>query len=217
MEFYFNMNMERRIKAIIIALVAMVCNATAQTLTVQSIAATAGEQATLTVSLSGATEITALQFNLALPRGVSLAESEATLGTASNGHTLNVQTLDNGDYLYAVYCEVLNTFMDGDLLSIPVIIGSDAEGGTGCLYTVRMANTEAVSQTCNDVTFTVTMKSEPVKGDVTDDGLLDSEDVFALVNYILGLGELANTAAADVNGDETVDIADVAALIELVK
>ena len=209
--------MERRKNAFIIALVAMVCNATAQTLTVQSIEVTAGEQATLTVSLSGAAEITALQFNLALPKGVSLAESEATLGTASNGHTLSVQTLDNGDYLYAVYCEDLNTFMDGDLLSIPVIIDSEAEGGPGCLYTVRTATAEAVSQTCADVTFTVTMKSEPVKGDVTGDGLLDSEDVFALVNYILGLGELANEAAADVNGDGNVDIADVAALIELVK
>ena len=209
--------MERRIKAIIIALVAMVCNATAQTLTVQSIEATAGEQATLTVSLSGAAEITALQFNLALPRGVRLAEDEATLGTASNGHTLSVQTLDNGDYLYSVYCEDLNTFMDGELLRIPVNIGSEAEGGTGCLYTVRMANTEAVSQTCADVTFTVTMKSEPVKGDVTDDGFLDSEDVFALVYYILGRGTLANEAAAYVNDDTKIDIQDVTALIEIIK
>ena len=209
--------MERRIKAFIIALAAIACNATAQTLTVQSIEATAGEQTTLTVSLSGATEITALQFNLALPRGVSLAEDEATLGTASNGHTLSMQTLDSGDYLYAVYNEDLNTFMDGELLRIPVNIGSEAEGGTGCLYTVRMANTEAVSQTCADVTFTVTMKSEPVKGDVTDDGFLDSEDVFALVYYILGRGTLANEAAADVNGDTKIDIQDVAALIGIIK
>ena len=70
---------------------------------------------------------------------------------------------------------------------------------------------------CADATFTVTVKPDIQLGDVTNDGFLDSEDVFALVNYILGLGELANTAAADVNGDETVDIADVAALIELVK
>lgn len=209
--------MERRKNAFIIALVAMVCNATAQTLAVQSIEATADEQATLTLSLSGATEITALQFNLALPRGVSLAEDEATLGTASNGHTLSMQTLDSGDYLYAVYNEDLNTFMDGELLRIPVNIGSEAEGGTGCLYTVRMANTEAVSQTCADVTFTVTMKSEPVKGDVTDDGFLDSEDVFALVYYILGRGTLANEAAAYVNDDDKIDIADVAALIGIIK
>ena len=211
------MIMERRTKAIIIALAAIACNATAQTLTVQSIEATAGEQTTLTVSLSGATEITALQFNLALPRGVSLAEDEATLGTASNGHTLSMQTLDSGDYLYAVYNEDLNTFMDGELLRIPVNIGSEAEGGTGCLYTVRMANTEAVSQTCADVTFTVTMKSEPVKGDVTDDGFLDSEDVFALVYYILGRGTLANEAAAYVNDDTKIDIQDVTALIEILK
>ncbi len=38
-----------------------------------------------------------------------------------------------------------------------------------------------------------------------------------VMNYILGRGTLANEAAADVNGDSNVDIADVAALIELIK
>ena len=121
------------------------------------------------------------------------------------------------DKLFMLYSMDLNTFKDGELLRIPVIIGSEATGGEGKSYTVRMATPEAVSQMCADATFTVTVKPDNQPGDVTNDGFLDSEDVFALVNYILGLGELANTAAADVNGDETVDIADVAALIELVK
>ena len=56
-----------------------------------------------------------------------------------------------------------------------------------------------------------------LKGDANNDGNVDDLDVTTLVNYILGLGELANEAAADVNGDKVVNIADVAALIELVK
>lgn len=61
-----------------------------------------------------------------------------------------------------------------------------------------------------------TLTVEVLKGDVTDDGFLDSKDVIALVNYILGRGTLANEAAANVNGDETLDIADVAALVEII-
>lgn len=58
---------------------------------------------------------------------------------------------------------------------------------------------------------------ELLKGDVTGDGLLNAADVTALVNHILGKGTLANKAAAYVNDDDKIDIADVAALIELVK
>lgn len=56
-----------------------------------------------------------------------------------------------------------------------------------------------------------------ILGDVTGDGQLTAADVTALANYILGRGTPANEAAADVNGDTKVDIADMAALIELIK
>lgn len=54
-------------------------------------------------------------------------------------------------------------------------------------------------------------------GDVTDDGYLTDDDVTALVNYILGRSTLVNEAAAYVNGDDKIDIADVVALIALIK
>lgn len=57
---------------------------------------------------------------------------------------------------------------------------------------------------------------------VTSRGMVSIErrvvmNVTSVMNYILGRGTLANEAAADVNGDSNVDIADVAALIELIK
>ena len=83
--------------------------------------------------------MTALQFNLALPEDVTLAGGDITVGEAINGHTLNVETLDSGDKLFMLYIMDLNTFKDGELLRIPVIIGSEATGGEGKSYTVRMA------------------------------------------------------------------------------
>lgn len=191
--------------------------ATAQTLNVASVEATMGEQTELVVSASGMDGVTALQFNLSLPQGITLNESAITKDEAASGHTLSVQTVDNGDHFIVLYRMDLGLVGNGTLLRLPITVGQQMGSFSGRLYTVRTANTEAVSQTRTDVTFTVTIKSDPVKGDVTDDGFLDFKDLNALVYYILGLGTLANEAAADVNGDKVVDIADVAALIELVK
>ena len=75
--------------------------------------------------------MTALQFNLALPEGVSLSKGGVTLGAATNGHTLNVETLDNGDHLFVLYSMDLNPFKDGELLRIPVKMGSTATSTNG--------------------------------------------------------------------------------------
>ena len=74
--------MKRRILQTIVALLAIAGSATAQSLTVQGLEAKAGEQTTLTVSLSGAAAMTALQFNLTLPEGVTL-ESRFRPGRSS--------------------------------------------------------------------------------------------------------------------------------------
>jgi len=55
------------------------------------------------------------------------------------------------------------------------------------------------------------------KGDVNGDGFVNNADVTTLANYIIGRGTLVNEAAAYVNDDNKIDIADVAALIELVR
>ena len=52
--------------------------------------------------------------------------------------------------------------------------------------------------------------------DVNNDGVVNSADVTAVVDYIIGRGTLVNEAAAYVNGDNRIDIADVAALISLI-
>ncbi len=56
------------------------------------------------------------------------------------------------------------------------------------------------------------------KGDVNNDGYVNAADVTLLARYIIGLvPSLPNEAAAYVNDDDKIDIADLAKLIELVK
>jgi len=192
--------------------------ATGQTLSVASIETKAGEQAVLTVNITGATGMTALQFNLSLPEGVTLAESGATMGVATSGHSLSVQPLDNGDHLFILYSMNLSRFKDGELLRVPVTAGSNEMNATARLYTVRSATADAVSHTCNEISFdvSITMPAEQLQGDVTGDGKVDAADVVALVNYILGLDTLPNAAAAYINDDDKIDIVDLALLIGLV-
>ena len=57
---------------------------------------------------------------------------------------------------------------------------------------------------------------EILKGDMNNDGYVNAADVTLLARYIVGLElSLPNGTAADVNDDNKIDIADVAALIAL--
>jgi len=121
---------------------AIVISANAQNLSFEMLANEA------TISLTGATEMTALQFNLKLPEGVSVESNNATLGSATDNHTLCIETLDNGDLLFILYSMDLNTFMDGELLRIPI---NGMQDGDASLYTIRYANADAVSHEGTDI------------------------------------------------------------------
>lgn len=86
--------MNIRILKIVIGLLTFIGSANAQTLSVASVEATAGEQKTLTVSLSDAVSATAMQFNLSLPANVTINESGCALGSAASNHTLRVSKMD---------------------------------------------------------------------------------------------------------------------------
>ncbi|MCR4835464.1 MAG: hypothetical protein K5899_03655 [Bacteroidaceae bacterium] len=146
----------KRLYIIIMVLAMITANSYAQSLSVSNIEAQADEETELVVSLTGGTSMTALQFNLAMPEGMSLSTGGVTLGAATNGHTLNVETLDNGDHLFVLYNMDQNPFRNGELLRIPVQVGSTTATPNGKLYTVRTATADAVSHTCNDVSWEMT-------------------------------------------------------------
>ena len=136
-------------------LVLLTCQAMGQTLNITSIEA--GKQAELVVSIKDIdATMTALQFNLSLPKGMTISSNDVILGEAANNHTLDVETLENGDHLFILYSMNLNTFRDGELLRIPVNIGNEATDGTAKLYTICFADTNAVSHSATDVDALVT-------------------------------------------------------------
>lgn len=199
----------KRTILIIMVLATLVVTANAQSLSVANLEAQEGEQTELVISLAQGTAMTALQFNLSLPEGVTLADGEATLGSAANGHTLSVQTLNSGDLLFILYSMDLKPFKDGELLRIPVTAGSTETTSNGKLYTVRTATADAVSHTCEDATFSAIVSGAYKLGDGNGDGVVDISDFIGVANHILGNTPAGfNVDAADVNKDGVIDISD---------
>ena len=149
--------MKRRIINTIVALMAMATASNAQQLSVGTIEAVAGKQTEMTVSLTGATGKTALQYNLSLPAGLTLAETTGDygikVGNATKGHTLSVSPLASGDLLIVLYSMYQDTFADGTLMTIPVVTTGENGTTSGTLNTIRTATADAVSSECADVSF----------------------------------------------------------------
>jgi len=155
--------MNIRILKIVIGLLTFIGGANAQTLSVASVEATAGEQKTLTVSLSDAASATALQFNLSLPANVTINESGCALGNASNNHTLSVSRMDNGNYLFVIFSMDITKLSNGTLLTIPIIFANDAISGNGNLFTVRSSASDAVSHQHQNASFAVNVNTSDIK------------------------------------------------------
>ena len=150
--------MNKRIQTILFALAAIVGSANAQNLSFEAMANEA------TMNISGATGMTALQFCLQLPAGVTIDTSNATMGEATVSHTLCVETLDNGDLLFILYSMNLNRLEDGELIRIPININGE---GTARLYNVRFADTDAVSYAGKETaTGIASPKSSPKGKDI---------------------------------------------------
>ena len=150
--------MKQRIQTLILALAAIACSATAQTLSVASIEVEAGGESTLVVSASGLSDVTALQFNLKLPEGITLAGSNQ-LGDAASSHTLDVRPLASGDNMFVFYNLDKALLNDGVLIRIPVSASSEPQSAAGSLYTFHTATTDAVSHESSDASFTITVKA----------------------------------------------------------
>ena len=150
--------MKQKLLNMLLALTAMVGSVSAQTLSIASIEVEAETQTELVVKCAGLGGMTALQFNLSLPEGITLDEAAITKGESANGHELSISTLDSGDRLFVLYSMNLDAIGEGELLRIPVNLGTEIGTFSGNLSTIRtasIADGEAVSHTVEDATFSI--------------------------------------------------------------
>lgn len=164
------------IKLIFAAVFAAASSASAQTLSIASVQANVNAQTDLVVSATGLSGITALQFNLSLPTGVTIDNANITKGSSATNHTLVVRNLANGDCLFVLYNMDKALVSDGTLLRIPVTMPNEAAYITGNLISFRTATTAAVSSagTAND--FDIVVKNPISLTDNADNGTIISSN-----------------------------------------
>ncbi|MBR6455639.1 MAG: hypothetical protein IKS72_01725 [Prevotella sp.] len=164
--------MKQRITAMIIALAAIVGSATGQTISVEPIEMEVGAQATLSVGVSGLSDVTALQFNLQLPEGLVLDESAVEKSSAASVHELAIRPLSNGRHLFVLYNMDKATVGNGEILRLPITAGSEAGSFSGNLTTFRTATTDAVSHAGTNASFQITVTDKATGIHSIDNGKL---------------------------------------------
>ena len=219
----------RLYKAMILAvLLAMAGRTLADNLTVEAVTLMPGETKQVAICLNNPQKMyAAFQFDLVLPEGISIAKNEKGKLMASldedrkDDHTLNVSDRGNGVYRLMTFSMSNADFYGTEGALVYVTLQADANIGTGAktatVTSQVFTESDGIQSKWENVSFTITVGPAFLVGDVTGDGYLTAADVTALVNYILELGTLANEAAAYVNDDDKIDIADVAALISLIR
>lgn len=104
---------------------------------------------TVQLSLENADTITALQFDLVVPQGLTLDANSASLSDArKDGHTLSVKKQGDANIYRFLVHHADNKALKGNngtLISLPVTIGEGFKSGTFAMSNVVMTNKKAES------------------------------------------------------------------------
>lgn len=181
---------------------------TAQTLTITGPAtARPGTQITALVSLSGTTEIAAINWTLIKPEGVVVSSAVASTAATNAGKQLQSNPANGAYFLGGLNKK---TFAPAEIMRYAFTLPKDARGpltfsvGNG-LY-ASSVNGEAVALTAGP-TWTVTVLDP---ADLNGDTKIDGVDLLISVNQLLGISACSS---ADLNADGKCDLKDVLLLI----
>jgi hypothetical protein len=159
--------------------------------------------------------VTAFQFEVSLPEGVSLVGCELT--DRKSDQTLSFSELPNGNYQVVALSLTSKAFKDseGALVNLQLATEKEMEAGE---YDVTVKNIELTTTDENalhpaDCTAKLTV-TDVMVGDSNGDGKISITDAVAIVNYILSKPSSSFAVeAADVNMDAKVTITDAVAIV----
>lgn len=161
--------MNIRLLSTITSLILSTDIAMSQKLSVADVVGWTGEKRELVIKAEDfGSDITALQFNLRLPEGLTM--DEAGILRASN-HTCVVRTLDNGDHLFLLYSLIKTKISSDDtVLRIPINMPTTYSGNddyniyTGSIYNFTTATTSNISTSRTGSTVTVKVNKDDSSG-----------------------------------------------------
>jgi hypothetical protein len=168
----------------------------------------------------------AFQLELVLPAGIAVARGSdgRLMARLADGrkadHVLNVAAKGGGAYRLMSFSLSNAAYggQEGPLVYVALEAADDAPSAelTATLRSPVFTQADGTQVKWADVSFAITVGGEVIAGDVNSDGRVDGLDAVTLARYLIGEDPVPfNAAAANVNGDDGISIADVAGVIEI--
>ncbi len=194
------------------------------TLAISNMTAYKDQQVVLPIEMNNTSDITAFQFDLYLPEGITIAKDEGDKyvvnydsRTDTDQHELVYKMQSDGAIRFVCTSMSGATFSgnEGILINITLDVTSDIEEG---YYKIKLKNIElsdkmGIAHNTMEVTSTVDIKAI-TPGDVDGTGTVSVNDAVCVINYILGSpAEDFIEPAADLDGNGVITVNDVVILI----
>lgn len=193
------------------------------TLALGNVVAYSGATVSFPVTLTAHDEITALQMDLCLPKGISIVSNEEgdalieTSDLVSKNHTMSCSKMPDGSYRIICYSTKNTAFSgkSGELFNVMLNVATDMKDGNHEISAtnVELSDITGTAYAGQDVKGTVTVKSYMI-GDTDNNGKHTINDAVCIINYILNQPSATFIeAAADLDNNGRISINDAVLLI----
>ena len=192
----------------------------AENVVIEDFTITCGESMTVTLNLNNTrTDLTAFEFTLTLPEGVTLDTENCQLTDRYPG-MLVVGTPEENVYKLCGLSADLSVISgkSGALIELPVTASATFRGGTATLTDGYLITTgrQRIEVADSDIEVGFQLKPGTLLGDVNNDGFVNVTDVMLTVNYVVGQAPAGFIEAnADMNADGLITVTDVIAIVNI--
>jgi len=174
-------------------------------------------------------DLTAYQFDLILPDGISLSVNDKgkyvvskTSRYEDDSQTLNVSKLEGSENAYRFVCFSMSngviTGKSGAILNAALTVGESVnEGSYGATITnIVFTKTDGIQLKQHDAKFNIVVMNV-IPGDANGDGVVNVTDIVEIVNYIMEKPSVKFVvAAADLNGDGGINVTDIVKVVSII-
>lgn len=197
---------------------------------VGNVAASKGSTISININLiNESTNLTAYQFDLILPAGVTLATNAngkyqvtKTSRYVDDNQTLNVSKVEGSYNTYRIVCfsmsneKIADT--SGAILNAALTIGESVNEGSyeATISNIVVTKTDGTQLKLSDAKFNIVV-TNVIKGDANGDGEVNVSDIVEIVNYIMNKpSDKFVFAAADLNEDGEVNVTDIVKVVSII-
>jgi hypothetical protein len=173
--------------------------------------------------------LTAYQFDLILPDGISLSVNDKgkyvvskTSRYEDDSQTLNVSKFEGSENTYRFVCfsmsnEVI-TGTSGAILNAALTVGESVNEDSyeATITNIVVTKTDGTQLKLNDAKFNIVVNNV-IPGDANGDGEVNVTDIVEIVNYIMEKpSDKFVAAAADLNGDGEINVTDIVKVVSII-